>query len=252
MNKRHQHSHHPADIFQKGILMSAVLKRTNTVQYELMFGREATEAIRTTPIGYLPLGCLERHGDHLPMGLDAIKAHKVCILAAKAIGGIVFPPHHYAGIHNMSAEQLKKYTGAWGNIYTDASAKDNLIDIIQQIILAGVQVLVLYSGHCPPSQIEMMQDIASDSAAHNSCSVIPFWESMIVPIDHAGFSETSFMLYLDHVLVDMNRINEINYRDHGWQEHNSPAKATPEDGQDFVNQVIDYLKEEIEQVLETD
>ena len=40
------------------------------VRYELMLGREATEAIARCPVGYLPIGCLERHGDHLPMGLD--------------------------------------------------------------------------------------------------------------------------------------------------------------------------------------
>jgi creatinine amidohydrolase len=232
--------------------MSAVRTSTNIVQYELMFGREAMEAIRTCPVGYLPIGCLERHGDHLPMGLDAIKAHKVCISAAKAIGGVVFPPHFYAGIHNMSAERLSKYSKRWGNIYTDASAKDNLVDIIHQIVLVGVQVLVLYSGHYPQCQIEMMLDIAGAFGERYSCTLIPIWESMILPGDHAGFSETSFMLYLDRALVDMTRVGEINYNEHGWLEHNSPEKATPEYGEAFVNLVIDYLKQKIEMVLEND
>jgi creatinine amidohydrolase/Fe(II)-dependent formamide hydrolase-like protein len=151
----------------------------------------------------------------------------------------------------MSSEQLTKYTGAWGNIYTDASAKENLIDIINQIILTGIQALVLYSGHCPPSHIEMMQDIASTFADHNTCTVIPFWESVVVPVDHAGFSETSFMLYLDRTLVDWTGIQEVNYQDHGWQDHNSPERASLENGRVFVKQVIDYLKQEIEHVFET-
>ena len=96
------------------------------VRYELMLGREATEAITGFPVGYLPVGCLERHGDHLPMGLDIIKAHGVCCLLGQVLGGVVFPPHFYAGIHQMTPEQTRKYTGQWGNVYTDATAEASL------------------------------------------------------------------------------------------------------------------------------
>lgn len=219
------------------------------VQYELMFGREATEAIHKFPVGYLPVGCLERHGDHMPMGLDAIRAYKVSCIVANAVGGIVFPPHYYAGIHNMSQDQLEKYTGEWGNIYTDNSAKNSLLDIINQIAITGIRVLVLYSGHYPQCQVEMIRDISESFSDHPSISVIPFCESMIMPGDHAGVSETSFMLYLDKELVEMSRIQKINYDDHGWQQHNSPEKATFEKGKDDVKRVIDHLKCEIERIL---
>ena len=89
--------------------MTHLINYTKPVQYELMLGRQATEAIAACSVAYLPIGCLERHGDHLPMGLDVIKAHKVCCAVAKAIGGIVFPPHYYAGIHKMSDEQIAKF-----------------------------------------------------------------------------------------------------------------------------------------------
>ena len=80
-----------------------------TVRYELLHGIDASNAIRDYPVGYLPVGCLERHGDHLPMGLDVIKAHGICCILAERIGGIVFPPHHYAGIHMMPPEHLMKF-----------------------------------------------------------------------------------------------------------------------------------------------
>jgi len=84
------------------------------VRYELMLGREAVEAITRRPVGYLPVGCLERHGDHLPMGLDVIKAHKICCIVAQNAGGVVFPAHFYSGIHKMSPDDIKKFTGGWG------------------------------------------------------------------------------------------------------------------------------------------
>ena len=219
------------------------------VQYELMLGREATQAIREVPIGYFPIGCLERHGDHLPMALDVLKAHMVCCTAAKAIGGVVFPPHFYAGIHKMSAEQVAKYTGEWGNIYTDRTAKDNLVDIIHQIAMTGIKALVLYSGHYPTCQVQMVQEVAAAFADHSSVTVIPFCECMIMQGDHAGISETSFMLYLNKDLVDMTRIGEVNYRDHGWQEENSPEKASSCKGEKDIHAVIAYLKGKIEEAM---
>jgi len=229
--------------------MTLAIAHTKRVQYELMLGREATQAIQECPVGYLPIGCLERHGDHLPMGLDVLKAHRVCCIAAQAIGGVVFPPHYYAGIHRMSPEQIARFTGEWGNVYTDQTAADNLADVIDQLAVAGIRALVLYSGHYPVCQVDMVKDVASRYSDHPTLSVIPFCERMILDGDHAGVSETSFMLYLERGLVDMTRIGEANYRDHGWQEHNSPEKATAGKGEKDVALVIAHLRQEIEDVM---
>lgn len=220
-----------------------------TVEYELMLGREATEAVSRYPVGYLPIGCLERHGDHLPMGLDIIKAHKICCVVAQAIGGVVFPPHYYAGIHRLTREQIARSTGQWGNIYTDDTAKANLVDIINQIEILGIRVLVLYSGHYPQCQVDMIQGIAADFCEHSSITVIPFSESLIMQGDHAGISETSLMLYLERGLVDMTRISAVNYQDHGWSDANSPEKATCAKGENDVRQIITHLEGLIREAL---
>jgi creatinine amidohydrolase len=183
------------------------------------------------------------------MGLDALKAHKVCCAAARTIGGVVFPPHYYAGVHRMSDEQIAKYTGQWGNIYTDRTARDNLTDIVRQIAIAGTKVLVLYSGHYPGCQVEMMDEVRAEAAARSGIVVIPFCECLILQGDHAGISETSFMLYLDKNLVDMTRIGRVNYQDHGWREENSPEKASAAKGERDVQAIITYLKGKIEEAL---
>lgn len=215
------------------------------VRYELMRGMEAVEKIKEKPLGYLPLGCLERHGDHLPMGLDTIKAHGVCCLAAQTFGGIVFPPHHYAGIHMMTPENIKKYTGEWGNIYTDSTAEKNIIDIIKQLETAGIKVLVLYSGHHPGCQTEMMTRITDFYNARKGIRIIPFAENMALSGDHAGLSETSFMLYLDKSLVDMTAITERNHQEHGWPEEKHPEKASVAEGEKRAETVLEYIEKEI-------
>ncbi len=102
-----------------------------------------------------------------------------------------------------------------------------------------------HKSHYPGCQTEMIQEIAEDFRDHPVVTVIPFCEPMIMQGDHAGISETSFMLYLERDLVDMTRMGEANYQDHGWTDTNSPEKATCAKGEDDVNQVITYLKNEI-------
>ena len=93
------------------------------------------------------------------------------------------------------------------------------------------------------------KEIAEEANGASTLTVIPFAERMLWKGDHAGVSETSLMLYLDRNLVDMTRIAEVNYRDHGWEGENDPLKASASRGEAEVERVIDYLKAEIEKVL---
>ena len=207
-------------------------------------------ALSRSGVGYLPIGCLERHGDHLPMGLDAIKAHGICCLLARIIGGVVFPAHFYAGIHQMGPQDLNKYTGQWGNLYTDQTAAEHLKDIIRQIRRMGVRVLVLYSGHYPQCQVAMIDAIAQELTSDPDFRVIPFAEPMATRGDHAAISETSLMLYLDRSYVDMSAIGETNYRDHGWaHDERSPEYASCSFGEAEAERIIAYLKPRIEPYL---
>ncbi len=52
------------------------------VQFEELFPWEFAQAIAAAPICYLPLGVLEWHGEQNAVGLDAIKAHTICVRAA--------------------------------------------------------------------------------------------------------------------------------------------------------------------------
>ena len=60
-------------------------------QYKTMFPDEFLEAIDKNPLAYLPLGSMEFHGWHNVLGLDSIKAKRICQFAAERTGGIVLP-----------------------------------------------------------------------------------------------------------------------------------------------------------------
>ena len=43
------------------------------------------------PVAFWPLGLLEHHGWHLPVGFDGIKAERLCIRIAERTGGVILP-----------------------------------------------------------------------------------------------------------------------------------------------------------------
>ena len=57
------------------------------VQFELMRPAQIVERRRRCPVVYLPIGPLEWHGPHLPMGTDGIHAHRVAVEVARRVGG---------------------------------------------------------------------------------------------------------------------------------------------------------------------
>jgi len=65
---------------------------TEEVRYQCLRPAQIVERIKACPIAYVPLGNLEWHGFHLPMGVDSLLAEKLAILCARFGGGLVMPP----------------------------------------------------------------------------------------------------------------------------------------------------------------
>lgn len=61
------------------------------VLYEELRPEEFIERINNFPVAYLPLGTLEWHGMHLPLGADGLQSKGVFKRLADEIGGIVLP-----------------------------------------------------------------------------------------------------------------------------------------------------------------
>ena len=60
------------------------------------------EATREFPCAYVPLGALEWHGPHLPLGFDGLKAEGLLRLAAELLGkGVIFPTMYYGAYTTM-------------------------------------------------------------------------------------------------------------------------------------------------------
>ena len=65
------------------------------VRYHEMLPHEILERRSCFPAAFIGLGGLEWHSEHLAVGNDALKAEKLCELAAERSGGFAFPTLWY-------------------------------------------------------------------------------------------------------------------------------------------------------------
>jgi len=61
------------------------------VKYHEMLPHEILSRREKFPAAFIGLGTIEWHGEHLAVGNDALKAEKLCELAAAKSGGFAFP-----------------------------------------------------------------------------------------------------------------------------------------------------------------
>jgi hypothetical protein len=62
------------------------------VRFDELLPHEFRRRLAERPIAYLPLGTLEWHGEHLPLGSDAMQSEGLMMECARRFGGIVMPP----------------------------------------------------------------------------------------------------------------------------------------------------------------
>ena len=84
------------------------------VQYERLRPAQIVARRTAYPVAYLPLGTIEWHGEHNPVGLDSLKMHALLVRCAREIGGLVFPPLHYG--ENREQALMEVNTNARGRI----------------------------------------------------------------------------------------------------------------------------------------
>ena len=77
------------------------ITKEREVRLEYLQPHEIDKAMKERPVLYQPLGTIEWHGYHNNVGVDALKAHRLCVLAAQQSGGLV-APSLYGGIGGLN------------------------------------------------------------------------------------------------------------------------------------------------------
>lgn len=226
------------------------------VRYELLHPDELDRIVRKRPIAYIPLGSLEWHGRHLPLGNDAIKAYEICLRAAKITGGVVFPPIYWGA----ECLKLRAIGIRDGTVDIDYFVfKAFLLDIVRRVMKQGFRVIVLLTGHYSREQVsaikevaEMCERITESVKPKGTPSVriiaLPEYELALdlgYHGDHAAKWETSILMYLRPELVDMKKLTDLL----GIDGEDPRKKASKELGEKVVTLIISRLCELVRKAL---
>jgi creatinine amidohydrolase len=172
---------------------------------ELLSPAEVDAALERASIVYVPLGSLEFHGPHLPIGLDSLNAHGVCTAAAQRSGGVVLPVI-YQGIGGGHGDY------PWSIMMTAPTGLTaHLRTTLERLEGFGVRRAVLFTGHFAPEQLDVVDDVtaawnATGSTLRvvgtgvNRCPDAPF-----AP-DHAGVFESTLLHAIAPGLVHVERL----------------------------------------------
>jgi len=207
------------------------------MRYELSKPAEYKHAKDDAPIAYVPWGAHEWHGVHNPLGLDTLKAHALCLALCAETGGVVFPPV-YCGFCTM-----KTYKGFdCGLEFSRETVKTLVAEYLSNLKDEGFRVVVIVMGHYGGEHQKAIQEVVSEfNGSQDTCIAwaFPDYEPTKdegFPGDHAGRSETSYMLHFHPELVDISRLpdRELTVEEDGILG-TDPREATPEWGRDALN-----------------
>lgn len=167
---------------------------------------EVEELLTRTDVALIPVGSLEQHGKHLPLGTDFLAAQEACKLIAQQTDVLVAP----VVMAGISAHHL----GFSGTMTLSPDLFEEVIfETVQALIHHGVRKIAFYNGHGgnSASVASVINRINNTTLA----AAVDLGEIEFPPVEsafpepaldfHAGVGETSWMLYLTPQLVDMEK-----------------------------------------------
>lgn len=88
----------------------------------------------------VPLGVIEKHGDHLPLGTDMFAIHRVAELAAEREPAVIFPPYYFT--------QIQEAKHCPGTIAIKTRLMHELLEnACDEIGRNGLTKIILINGH---------------------------------------------------------------------------------------------------------
>jgi creatinine amidohydrolase len=211
------------------------------VEFELMRPPQIAEARARCPVVYVPFGPIEWHGPHMPMGTDAMAAHRVAVEVAKRVGGVVLPAYHLGsetvravdGPQSVRALGFEGHERIVGMDFPGFAVKSLYIEegtfavVVREIVRLlkqdGWTIVVIVNGHGAPNHQRALRRIATEE--NDPPRVHVLYESVggtPAPAGqdpgHAGRGETAFMM-LETGNVDLSALppkgTPLRYRDFG-------------------------------------
>jgi creatinine amidohydrolase len=171
---------------------------SRTVQLERMTSPEVEQACKDARgVVMIPIGAIEVHGPHLPVGTDSIETYEIGLRAAREAGVLIAPMLWYGN--------SRSFMDFPGTVSLEPEViRDMVRDIVLSLIHHGFDKVVILDGHGGNygildvliEDIHLESDVLICHVRAWELATIPKPEG-IPPYDgHGGSSETSVMMAL--------------------------------------------------------
>ncbi|HXY46819.1 MAG TPA: creatininase family protein [Thermoplasmata archaeon] len=185
------------------------------------------------PLVIVPVGALEAHGPHLPLGADQIQAEQTALALAERVDALVAPTIPYG-----SAPGARRFPGTVS--LTMAQLEAHVAGVLQELARGGVRRLLVLSGHGERGHMAALREASDDTMrSYPGVRVVVLCDYDFVyelrgkespPTDgHAGLLETSRVLALAPETVGSER-PVVEYRHSPFV----PGSPTPSDWPESV------------------
>lgn len=238
------------------------------------------EMVKETPTVILPVGIIEQHGHHLPLGVDVFNCTEPLRIGADRLNCFIAPGFHYCFSGG----------GIQGTMNTNPQIFGLAIQsVCSEFIRMGFKNIILFLGHGGTENKESMkmgiQQLLADER-NKDIAVLMISTGSVAPVMqkffsmepehdfHAGWTETARMMYwrpdlvhMEDLAMDDPEISRMMRTDQDWYEHKEkafdhpdcvervtqrkeikvgvmgfPEKATRELGEQICNEIIDGLE----------
>lgn len=222
-----------------------------------MSWKEFEQVVKDKDFAFLPIGAIEQHGPHLPMGTDVIIGEHLCERLARATGGLLL--HSLAYTPSFS---LRSYPGTVR--VSDETFSSTLVEIANALYSHGIKTIYAFIAHLGALAASKTaeRELLTGSNARMVRLVLPGYEEAIEKYCtserwhptyvHAEEFETSAILAIQPELVDMRKaVREYPDRDPlfgpvsiPWDEFcksgviGDATAATAEKGRDILEHIF--------------
>lgn len=216
------------------------------VKMEFMVPREVRAELDRSPIAYVPWGAMEWHGEHLPLGQDALKAERICVLTAKRTGGIVLPPIY------IGHQTMQLYGMPFTLEFSRDLVKELAVELLRQLELMGFKVIVILCGHYGREHLNTIKEAVEEYAKGGGKAKVlaepeyVFAEDMGYHGDHAAKWETSIFWYFYPEYTHMELLpKDLSVKPKGVVGEDPRAHASRELGEKVVELIVNKLADKV-------
>jgi len=215
--------------------------RQRQVRLEFLRPKELEEAQSACSTIFQPLGTIEWHGVHNVVGVDAVKAHALCVRAAQKGGGLVAPAL-YGGVGGLS-EPHTFIMDPENNVFSRL-LRPWLEQLCREMARDGFKAIIILTGHYGAAQQIVVRETAVRMSRALAIPVLGTPEYMLAldveyTGDHAAWGETSLMMHLFPDTVDLSRLGDPPHRGVGGRDPKTQASA--KDGKLLTETIVSRL-----------